>query len=46
MTPDALRTGFRDLGTKLYSQELTDRRRARFDETCRESAHLWEELRG
>ncbi len=46
MTPSALRTGFRDLGVKLYSQELTDRRRARFEQTYRDAAHLWEELTG
>jgi radical SAM superfamily enzyme YgiQ (UPF0313 family) len=46
MTPKALRTGFRDLGVKLYSQELTDRRRAHFEQTYREAAHLWEELTG
>jgi radical SAM superfamily enzyme YgiQ (UPF0313 family) len=38
MTPEELRRGFIDLGTRLYSHELTERRRANFDELYRGSA--------
>jgi hypothetical protein len=43
MTPEELRRGFIDLGTRLYSQELTERRRANFDELYRSSADTLEE---
>jgi radical SAM superfamily enzyme YgiQ (UPF0313 family) len=38
MTAEELRRGFIDLGKRLYSYELTERRRAKFDETYRGSA--------
>jgi hypothetical protein len=38
MSESELRTGFRDLGVRLYSHELTERRRAAFDEKFR-AAH-------
>jgi radical SAM superfamily enzyme YgiQ (UPF0313 family) len=38
LTPDELRRGFIELGKRLYSHELTERRRARFDELYRGSA--------
>jgi radical SAM superfamily enzyme YgiQ (UPF0313 family) len=38
MTPEELRRGFIDLGTRLYSHELTERRRANFEELYRGSA--------
>jgi radical SAM superfamily enzyme YgiQ (UPF0313 family) len=38
MTPEELRRGFIDLGMRLYSRELTERRRANFEETYRASA--------
>jgi hypothetical protein len=38
MTPEELRRGFIDLGTRLYSHELTERRRAGFEELYRGSA--------
>ena len=38
MTAEELRRGFIDLGKKLYSHELTERRRANFDELYRGSA--------
>jgi hypothetical protein len=43
MTPEELRHGFIDLGMRLYSPELTERRRASFEETYRGSAAAWEE---
>jgi radical SAM superfamily enzyme YgiQ (UPF0313 family) len=44
MTPEELRTGFRDLGVTLYSHEHTERRRAHFEQTYREEAQHWPEL--
>jgi radical SAM superfamily enzyme YgiQ (UPF0313 family) len=38
MTSEELRYGFIELGKRLYSHELTERRRARFDELYRGSA--------
>ncbi|MFI5455540.1 MAG: radical SAM protein [Isosphaerales bacterium] len=38
MSPEELRRGFIDLGERLYSQELTERRRANFEETYRMAA--------
>ena len=38
MSPEELRRGFIDLGTRLYSRELTERRRASFEEAYRASA--------
>jgi radical SAM superfamily enzyme YgiQ (UPF0313 family) len=38
MTQQELRTGFRDMGVKLYSQEFTERRRAQFEQTYREAS--------
>jgi radical SAM superfamily enzyme YgiQ (UPF0313 family) len=38
MTPEELRRGFIDLGTRLYSGELTEQRRANFEELYRGSA--------
>jgi radical SAM superfamily enzyme YgiQ (UPF0313 family) len=35
MSSDELRRGFRELGTQLYSDELTERRRASFEATYR-----------
>ncbi len=43
MSADELRRGFRDLGERLYSSELTEKRRAGFDELYRNSAALWME---
>ncbi len=43
MSPEELRRGFIDLGTQLYSHELTERRRARFEETYRRAAVMWED---
>jgi radical SAM superfamily enzyme YgiQ (UPF0313 family) len=43
MTPEELRTGFRDMGVKLYSQEFTDRRRAHFERTYRDESLHWPE---
>jgi len=43
MTPDELRQGFRDLGVQLYSPELTERRRAAFEQTYRQAAENWTE---
>jgi len=38
MSPEELRRGFIDLGVRLYSQELTERRRANFEEMYRSAA--------
>jgi radical SAM superfamily enzyme YgiQ (UPF0313 family) len=38
MSPEELRRGFIDLGVRLYGPELTERRRARFEQTYRDSA--------
>src|SRR5262249_14328204 len=38
MSPEELRRGFIDLGKRLYSHELTERRRAKFEELYRGSA--------
>ena len=38
MSPEELRRGFRDLGVRLYSHELTEQRRAAFDDVYRSSA--------
>jgi hypothetical protein len=35
MSSEELRRGFRDLGERLYSPELTERRRASFEATYR-----------
>jgi hypothetical protein len=43
MTPEELRRGFINLGLRLYSHELTERRRANFEEIYRESMDRWEE---
>jgi radical SAM superfamily enzyme YgiQ (UPF0313 family) len=43
MSPEELRRGFIDLGIRLYSQELTERRRASFEQTYRNSALGWKE---
>ncbi len=43
MSVDDLRRGFRNLGERLYSSELTEKRRAGFDELYRSSAALWME---
>jgi radical SAM superfamily enzyme YgiQ (UPF0313 family) len=37
MSVDELRRGFRDLGVKLYSEELTELRRANFEKTYRDA---------
>jgi radical SAM superfamily enzyme YgiQ (UPF0313 family) len=37
MSPEELRRGFIDLGVRLYSHELTEQRRAHFEETYRKS---------
>jgi radical SAM superfamily enzyme YgiQ (UPF0313 family) len=38
MSPEELRRGFLDLGVRLYSHELTERRRANFEKTYRAAA--------
>jgi radical SAM superfamily enzyme YgiQ (UPF0313 family) len=43
MSPEELRRGFRDLGERLYSHELTEQRRAAFDNVYRSSAALWQD---
>jgi radical SAM superfamily enzyme YgiQ (UPF0313 family) len=43
MSPEELRRGFRDLCERIYSNELTERRRASFDDAYRNSAALWME---
>jgi radical SAM superfamily enzyme YgiQ (UPF0313 family) len=43
MTPEELRRGFIDLGVRLYSRELTERRRANFEEAYRRSLELQED---
>jgi radical SAM superfamily enzyme YgiQ (UPF0313 family) len=44
MTPEELRRGFIDLGQRLYSRELTEQRRANFDQTYRDAAKRWQDL--
>ena len=43
MSSEELRRGFRDLGVRIYSHELTEKRRANFDDAYRKSANLWME---
>ena len=43
LTAEELRRGFIDLGERLYSRELTERRRANFDETYRNAIAASEE---
>jgi radical SAM superfamily enzyme YgiQ (UPF0313 family) len=43
MSSEELRRGFIDLGVRLYSRELTERRRASFEHTCRNSARSCQE---
>ncbi len=43
MSVEALRSGFHNLAERLYSGELTERRRARFDDLYRSSAPLFED---
>jgi radical SAM superfamily enzyme YgiQ (UPF0313 family) len=42
MSSEELRSGFRDLAERIYSFEMTDRRRAGFEEMYRHSAPPWE----
>ncbi len=44
MSPEELRRGFIDLGERLYSHELTERRRANFEKTYRSAAEHDEDL--
>ena len=43
MSSEELRRGFRDLGVRLYSHELTERRRASFEDVYRSSAAPWQD---
>lgn len=43
MSPEELRRGFRDLGEQIYSHELTERRRAGFEDLYRNSSVLWQD---
>jgi radical SAM superfamily enzyme YgiQ (UPF0313 family) len=42
MLPEELRRGFRELGERIYCHEMTERRRAGFEETYRNSSALWQ----
>jgi radical SAM superfamily enzyme YgiQ (UPF0313 family) len=46
MSAEDLRRGFRELGVRLYSHEITERRRAAFDDVYRSSAALWQDSIG
>jgi radical SAM superfamily enzyme YgiQ (UPF0313 family) len=46
MSPEELRRGFRDLGERIYNHELTERRRAGFEDVYRNSSALQQDCTG